>query len=79
MKSFRSITMLALLVACLAPGSAPINAAEPKPADEAKTGLAVGEKAPEFTLKDQNGEEHSLSGLLEAGPVALVFTRSAEW
>jgi cytochrome oxidase Cu insertion factor (SCO1/SenC/PrrC family) len=74
MKMIRSITMLALLVAWPAPA-----AAEAAPADEAKTGLAVGEKAPEFTLKDQNGEERSLAGLLEAGPVALVFSRSAEW
>lgn len=75
MKQRRSITILALCFAWLAP----IAMAEPKPADEEKTGLAVGEKAPAFTLKDQSGEERSLSGLLEAGPVALVFTRSAEW
>lgn len=67
--------MIALLLACLAP----LATAQPKPAEEAKTGIAVGEKAPDFTLKDQNGEERSLSGLLEDGPVALVFTRSAEW
>lgn len=75
MKSVCSITMLALLFACMAP----IASAEPKPADEAKAGLAVGTKAPDFTLKDQNGQEHSLADLLKAGPVALVFIRSAGW
>jgi len=75
MITLRPLMMTALLLACLAP----LASAEPKPADAAKTGLAVGEKAPEFTLKDQTGTERSLESLLEAGPVALVFQRSAEW
>jgi hypothetical protein len=49
------------------------------PAPEEKTGLKVGEKAPEFTLKDQAGNERSLRDLLKDGPVALVFYRSASW
>lgn len=52
-------------------------AAEPAP-DE-KTGIKVGQKAPEFTLKDQTGAERALSTLLKDGPVALVFYRSANW
>ena len=46
---------------------------------EDKTGLKVGEKAPEFTLKDQAGQDQSLVGLLKGGNVALVFYRSASW
>jgi len=49
------------------------------PAPKEKTGLNVGEKAPEFKLKDQTGEERSLTALLEEGNVALVFFRSASW
>ena len=49
------------------------------PAPEEKTGLSVGEKAPEFKLKDQTGEERSLTDLLKGGNVALVFYRSASW
>ena len=52
-------------------------AADPAPAE--KTGRKVGEKAPEFKLKDQAGTEHTLAGLLKDGPVALVFYRSASW
>jgi hypothetical protein len=52
------------------------SAADPPPE---KTGLKVGEKAPEFALKDQAGKEHTLKGLLQDGPVALVFYRSASW
>jgi cytochrome oxidase Cu insertion factor (SCO1/SenC/PrrC family) len=50
-----------------------------KPAPEEHTGLKVGEKAPRFTLKDQQGAERSLDDLLKKGKVALVFYRSADW
>ncbi len=39
----------------------------------------VGEKAPEFKLKDQAGEERMLSTMMKDGPVALVFYLSASW
>jgi cytochrome oxidase Cu insertion factor (SCO1/SenC/PrrC family) len=54
-----------------------VHAAEP--AAPEKTGLAVGVKAPAFTLKDQNDRNVSLETLLKKGPVALVFYRSADW
>jgi cytochrome oxidase Cu insertion factor (SCO1/SenC/PrrC family) len=60
-------------------GAALVAAANAAPAPEEKTGLKVGEKAPEFTLKDQAGTERSLRDLLKGGPVALVFYRSASW
>ena len=50
-----------------------------EPASPEKTGLAVGQRAPDFTLKDQNDRDVSLSALLKKGPVALVFFRSADW
>jgi cytochrome oxidase Cu insertion factor (SCO1/SenC/PrrC family) len=50
-----------------------------KPAPEEQTGLKIGEKAPKFTLKDQEGKERSLDELLKKGKVALVFYRSANW
>lgn len=49
-------------------------------APETMTGLKVGEKAPDFTLKDQEGKEHSLTSLLaKEGTAVLVFYRSADW
>jgi cytochrome oxidase Cu insertion factor (SCO1/SenC/PrrC family) len=50
-----------------------------RPAPEGQSGLAVGEKAPRFTLKDQEGKERSLDELLQKGKVALVFYRSVDW
>jgi cytochrome oxidase Cu insertion factor (SCO1/SenC/PrrC family) len=48
-------------------------------APQEDTGLEIGVKAPEFTLKDQSGEERSLGDFLVKGKVALVFYRSADW
>jgi cytochrome oxidase Cu insertion factor (SCO1/SenC/PrrC family) len=50
-----------------------------KPAPEERTGPRVGERAPRFTLKDQEGQGRSLDDLLKKGKVALVFYRSADW
>ena len=69
--------LAATFAACwslLAPAA---SAAEP--AAPEKTGLEVGQKAPVFTLKDQNDRDVSLATLLKKGPVALVFYRSADW
>jgi peroxiredoxin len=41
--------------------------------------VAVGSAAPGFRLKDQAGAERSLDELRKAGPVAVVFYRSARW
>jgi cytochrome oxidase Cu insertion factor (SCO1/SenC/PrrC family) len=49
------------------------------PSSDEQSGLTVGEKAPKFTLKDQEGKERSLDDLLKKGKVALVFYRSADW
>ncbi|MBV8218230.1 MAG: AhpC/TSA family protein, partial [Solirubrobacterales bacterium] len=38
----------------------------------------VGERAPEFTLADQRGEQVSLAELRREGPVVLIFYRG-EW
>ena len=59
--------------------AAGLGAALAAPAPEEKTGPKVGEKAPEFTLKDQAGAERALKDLRKDGPVALVFYRSASW
>jgi len=59
-------------------GVATLSVALPTFAQEVP-GVRVGEKAPAFQLKDQNGQTVSLEKLLEQGPVALVFYRSADW
>lgn len=41
--------------------------------------IEIGQPAPSFALKDQNGGEFSLETMVQKGPVALVFVRSIEW
>lgn len=41
--------------------------------------ITVGERAPSFTLKDQNDQELSLETMIKKGPVAVVFIRSVDW
>lgn len=53
--------------------------AEPPDVEDDTPGLAVGQKALDFELKDQNGETRTLAGILESGNAALVFYRSADW
>ena len=70
-----ALAVAVLLVA--APAAWPLGKA--KSAPEEQTGLKVGEPAPKFTLKDQEGRERSLDEFLTKGKVALVFYRSADW
>ena len=75
----RSMVLAAAVVLLAAPTAWSQGKGKAKPAPEEQTGLKVGEKAPKFTLKDQEGKERSLDELLKKGKVALVFYRSADW
>jgi cytochrome oxidase Cu insertion factor (SCO1/SenC/PrrC family) len=69
---------LSLTAFCLLLGAASVPGASAQPPDE-KTGLNLGAKAPDFTLKDQGNKDRSLAEFLKKGKVALVFFRSASW
>ena len=73
----RSMAMIAVITLLATPYA--LAQGNAKPAPDAQTGVKVGEKAPRFTLKDQEGKERSLDELLKKGKVALVFYRSADW
>ena len=73
----RSMAMIAVITLLATPYA--LAQGNAKPALDAQTGVKVGEKAPRFTLKDQEGKERSLDELLKKGKVALVFYRSADW
>lgn len=45
----------------------------------ATSGIAIGESAPGFELKDQLGRSHTLKSLMGPKGLLLVFTRSADW
>lgn len=52
---------------------------EPANGQEKQRQIKVGETAPQFTLKDQDGKDASLKKLIANKPVAMVFYRSANW
>ncbi len=72
----KSVRLIAAVAACSLLAPAAIAA---EPAAPEHTGLAIGQKAPSFSLKDQADRDISLDSLLKKGPVALVFFRSADW
>ena len=47
--------------------------------DGYKTGPAIGEKIPAFSLPDQAGRTRSLHDLTGPNGLLLVFSRSADW
>lgn len=73
------IRLIGLINLIMAAALTPTSTQAAEPALTGKTGLAVGKKAPEWTLKDQDGKNQPLSSFLKQGPVALVFYRSADW
>jgi hypothetical protein len=47
--------------------------------DVSKLGPQVGERIPDFSLKDQNGRAHNLQSIVGSRGAMLVFFRSADW
>jgi hypothetical protein len=47
--------------------------------DDYRTGPAIGEKVPQFELRDQYGKNRRLDDLTGPHGLLLVFSRSADW
>jgi len=47
--------------------------------DVSKLGPQVGERVPDFSLKDQNGSTRTLQSIMGSKGAMLVFVRSADW
>jgi len=47
--------------------------------DFSKLGPAVGERMPDFSAPDQNGQTRTVASLLKRNGAILVFFRSADW
>ena len=55
------------------PSTAPVRI------DVSKLGPQVGQRVPDFNLKDQNGKSWTLQSIMGAKGAMLVFVRSADW
>jgi cytochrome oxidase Cu insertion factor (SCO1/SenC/PrrC family) len=69
-----SILVLIAAFFSQAPGAAP-----PARIDLSKLGPKVGERVPDFSLKDQNGKVWTLESITGTKGAMLVFVRSADW
>ena len=83
---FRAISgsSIALGLCLLALGPTVGSAARQQPnavqmVDLETVGPKVGDSLPEFTLRDQSGQAHSLHSLLGSKGAIIVFFRSADW
>ena len=60
-----------------------IEAQAPRPPiekiDVSRLGPQVGERVPDFSLKDQHGKTQTLQSIKGPRGVMLVFQRSADW
>ena len=54
-------------------------AQSPPKIDVSKLGSLLGERVPEFTLKDQNGKPWTVQSIMGPKGAMLVFYRSADW
>jgi len=60
-------------------GSAMAQDLEPSRIDVSALGPQVGERIPEFSLPDQNGEIWTRESIMGPNGAMLVFVRSADW
>jgi cytochrome oxidase Cu insertion factor (SCO1/SenC/PrrC family) len=68
--------LAAVILAAVAAGPAFLSAADPAGAAEKRaTRVRTGDVAPDFTLPDQDGRNHSLSAERGKRPVVLIFYR----
>jgi AhpC/TSA family len=70
---------LALLFACPMVKAARTPQTPPQKIDVSKLGPQVGERVPDFSLKDQNGKTWTLQSIMGPKGAMLVFFRSADW
>lgn len=71
--------LAALLFTVAISGSLAARAAAPSRVDVSKLGPQVGQRVPDFALKDQNGKTRTLQSIMGPKGAMLVFIRSADW
>jgi hypothetical protein len=70
---------LAMLLASLIANAMVRPQTAPQNIDVSKLGPQVGERVPDFSLKDQNGKTWTLQSIMGPKGAMLVFFRSADW
>ena len=68
-----------LAVVLVFSGYRPLAAQSRSKIDVSKLGPQVGERVPDFNLRDQNGKPTTLLSVMGPKGAMLVFFRSADW
>lgn len=68
-----------LLAAGLVTRAPAAQQADRTPIDVSTLGPQVGQRVPDFSLKDQNGKTWTRQSILGSKGAMLVFFRSADW
>ena len=75
-----SVFVLALALLAIGTGQARPQSGNPvAKVDVERVGPQVGAALPDFRLRDQHGEVHTLKSLLGPKGALIVFFRSADW
>ena len=73
-----SVSALLMLGGTFAPALGQV-ARVPERIDVSRRGPQVGERVPDFSLKDQYGRTQTLQSIMGPRGAMLVFQRSADW
>ena len=75
----RTLLSVAALVAVLSSDDGSLAAQQRQTVDVSKLGPQVGQRVPDFNLRDQTGRMRNLQSVMGPRGAMLVFLRSADW
>ena len=78
-KKFMVVALATLIVGLTWMVYAPTSTPTRTRIDVSELGPQVGERVPDFSLQDQNGETRTLQSIMGSKGAMLVFVRSADW
>ena len=74
------VFVLAVALLAIGAGQAPPQSGNPAAkVDVERVGPQVGTGLPDFSLRDQHGDVHSMKSLLGPKGALIIFFRSADW
>jgi hypothetical protein len=74
-----AVVVVGWLMPALEAGQAPAGSSTRTKIDVSKLGPQVGQRVPDFSLKDQNSQTRTLASIMGPKGAMLVFVRSADW
>ncbi len=73
------VILAGLLLLAVTPSAQESTTSTTSKIDVSKLGPQVGDRVPDFSLRDQNGRTQTVQSIMSAKGAMLVFFRSADW